>query len=131
MQGKRRKYDHRPFIKSLPLFVTTWKNWWTGLQPNSRREGDTSWPLARVLPEDCDEWMKVNRGGCNGLFMVLMTLSWWLTEVGDGDTAEVFDAIRDVVWVCQTLAEVNKRPKHKLAEAPDVEEHLTKRRRVS
>ncbi|TFK79958.1 hypothetical protein K466DRAFT_442385, partial [Polyporus arcularius HHB13444] len=75
--GRGRKYDKPPRIKSFPAFVGQFQKWWARLQPSERRDPGNPWPLLKTAPEDPASWSDVRRGGCNGLFMVLMCLSWW------------------------------------------------------
>ena len=86
------------------------------------------WPLARIAPADADDWAAVKRGGCNGVFMVVMALSWWLAESkgGDGDLADVFDAVSDVSWVLDMITALATERK---SSPIDSEEHPAKRRR--
>ncbi|KAI0713991.1 hypothetical protein C8Q76DRAFT_601935, partial [Earliella scabrosa] len=105
--ARGRKYDNPPKIKSLPAFIASWRKWWSRLQPAERRSDESVWPLLRNPPADAASWSDVRRGGCNGLFMVLMTLSWWLRALDEGgDTAELRSAVEDVTWVCTTIAPV-------------------------
>ncbi|KAI0686906.1 hypothetical protein C8T65DRAFT_560514, partial [Cerioporus squamosus] len=75
--NRGRKYDKPPKIKSLPSFVTQFRKWWARLQPSDCCDPEELWPLLRNVPEDASRWSDVKRGGCNGLFMVIMCLSWW------------------------------------------------------
>ncbi|TFK79973.1 hypothetical protein K466DRAFT_504691, partial [Polyporus arcularius HHB13444] len=76
--GRARKYDKVPKIKSLEGFTTQLRKWWSRLQPTVRipEDGDI-WALEKTAPADPSKWSDVRRGGCNGIFMVLMCLSWW------------------------------------------------------
>lgn len=78
--------------------------WWVMMQP-SWREGES---LVKTLPEDAD-WGIVNRGGSNGLSVVIMGLSWWVAAIngGDGLDAKLLTAISDVTWVLSQLIAVN------------------------
>ncbi|TFK77556.1 hypothetical protein K466DRAFT_451823, partial [Polyporus arcularius HHB13444] len=75
--SRGRKYDKPPKIKSLPSFVAQFREWWARIQPSERRDPDELWPLLKNVPQDAGKWSDVKRGGCNGVFMVLMCLSWW------------------------------------------------------
>ncbi|OJT07893.1 hypothetical protein TRAPUB_1212 [Trametes pubescens] len=104
--GRGRQYAKPPPVKSLPTFISSWRQWWTRLQPAVRRGDDATWPLPRAAPEHSSAWADIKRGGCNGLFMVLMCLSWWIGCVdsgGDGGMADVREAADDVLWTCMQM----------------------------
>ncbi|EIW58984.1 uncharacterized protein TRAVEDRAFT_94514, partial [Trametes versicolor FP-101664 SS1] len=71
-----RLYEKLPKIKSPKQFSVSWKRWWVSLQP-SLRTNDEAWPLPRSEPVNPSDWDIVARGGCNGLFLVVLTLAWW------------------------------------------------------
>ncbi|TFK80025.1 hypothetical protein K466DRAFT_451785, partial [Polyporus arcularius HHB13444] len=75
--ARGRKYDKPPKIKSLGTFLAQFRQWWARLQPSERRDRDELWPLLKNEPEDTERWSDIRRGGWNGLFMVVMCLSWW------------------------------------------------------
>ncbi|KAI0719858.1 hypothetical protein C8T65DRAFT_568497, partial [Cerioporus squamosus] len=72
---RRRKYDKPPKAKSVSTFVTAFREWWTRLQPRTRRAPESAWPMPRVAPPSLDAWSDLRRGGWNGLFMVIMWLA--------------------------------------------------------
>ncbi len=56
-------------------------------------------------PETAAEWSLIRRGGCNGLFLVIISLAWWVwaaRDAGEG-VAEALEAVSDVSWVCRTM----------------------------
>ncbi|KZT12095.1 uncharacterized protein LAESUDRAFT_613440, partial [Laetiporus sulphureus 93-53] len=53
-----------------------WKGWWYNLQP-AVHHGDTTWPLKQEAFSSDMDWSALERGGCNGLHLVIITLSWW------------------------------------------------------
>ncbi|KLO06810.1 hypothetical protein SCHPADRAFT_802279, partial [Schizopora paradoxa] len=62
-------------------FASQVRAWWTSLMPSWRLPSDgettvTDWPLQRKVPEG-EEWVKVRKTGQNGIFLVLLALSWW------------------------------------------------------
>ncbi|KAI0698856.1 hypothetical protein C8Q76DRAFT_580800, partial [Earliella scabrosa] len=102
--NRGRHYDKPPKIKSLSVYVGSWRKWWARLQPDCRRTNESVWPLERTVPTDATEWSRIRRGGCNGVFMAIMCLSWWFQALEDGaDVAELRSAVEDVTWVCATL----------------------------
>ncbi len=102
--SRGRNYEKPPKIKSLPAFVSAFRQWWARLQPPTRREEGAVWPLLRNAPADAAAWSALRRGGCNGIFMVLMCLSWWFASLSEGDdTSELQLAVEDVTWACTTM----------------------------
>ncbi|TFK80100.1 hypothetical protein K466DRAFT_504480, partial [Polyporus arcularius HHB13444] len=100
-----RKYEKPPKVNSIPTFVNAFRKWWMRLQPSTRRAPESAWPMPRVAPPSLDAWSDVRRGGSNGLFMVVMCLAWWTTALGgDADTADIKEAVGDVVWACEQMA---------------------------
>jgi hypothetical protein len=76
--------------------------WWAKMQP-SWREGEL---LVKLLPEDVD-WEPVNRGGSNGLSIVVMALSWWVAAInGNRLDGKLRTAISDMTWVLSELTAV-------------------------
>lgn len=107
----RRKYEKPPPLTDLRLFGASWKAWWQGLQPDWRQ---ASWPPSQVqVAETQDEWEGLDKGGRNGIFVVVLTLSWWWSSAVDAGTSmdEVKVAVEDVRWVMGVMAKVlGKRP---------------------
>ncbi|KAI0757900.1 hypothetical protein BC629DRAFT_1263906, partial [Irpex lacteus] len=70
-----RKYEKTPEIDDAAQYGEAWKSWWQQLQPEWR---GTTWPPSQVLAaEPSSDWATLNRGGCNGVFMVVLSLGWW------------------------------------------------------
>jgi hypothetical protein len=91
--GRGKKLSVVPIIK-VTEFAVEWKQWWDVLQP--------SWRVGRSEPPANADWKVLQRGGSNGIFIVLMCLSWWGNAVTSPEHREVFDAaVEDVVWVLQ------------------------------
>ncbi|OJT12277.1 hypothetical protein TRAPUB_11176 [Trametes pubescens] len=100
-----RDYEKLPKIKSVEQYTTTWKQWWTALQPRSRMSDSDVWPMPRVEPTDTPSWELLRRGGCNGFFLVVISLAWWVSAVllsGEG-LEEAMVAVEDVSWVCSAI----------------------------
>lgn len=100
-----RDYEKLPKIRSAAQFAVGWKSWWISLQPPSRLAHGETWPIARVEPSNAEEWDTVHRGGCNGFFLLILTLAWWLSAVQreEGSLEDVLSAVEDVSWVCRTM----------------------------
>ncbi|EIW58928.1 uncharacterized protein TRAVEDRAFT_123156, partial [Trametes versicolor FP-101664 SS1] len=99
-------YEKLPKIKSPSQFSVAWRKWWISLQPSSRTKGDvTLWPLPQNEPVDATEWGSVARGGCNGFFLVVLTLAWWMWAAlnENTSTSTIVEALEDVSWVCEVI----------------------------
>ncbi|OJT07901.1 hypothetical protein TRAPUB_1204, partial [Trametes pubescens] len=100
-----RDYEKLPKVKSVQQYATTWKQWWAELQPESRTSESDTWPMPRVEPIDPLDWDLLQRGGCNGFFLVVISLAWWVSAAllsGEG-LEEAMHAVEDVSWVCRTI----------------------------
>src|SRR5882757_275973 len=87
-----------PAIEAPSEFGAMWKQWWARMQPSWR--GCES--LVRVVPADAD-WEPILRRGSNGLFLVIMALSWWINSTKGDLDMELRGAIEDVKWVFSEL----------------------------
>jgi hypothetical protein len=57
------------------------------------------------VPDD-ENWEGLRKGGINGLFLVVMCLSWWApTATSKKDKADFISAKDDVMWVFQQISE--------------------------
>jgi hypothetical protein len=82
-------------------FAAVWRTWWESLQPNWRPQ--ECWPPSRDTPPD-EDWSVLRRGGINGLFVVLMCLSWWAQKLRSAKEQLAFkEAMSDVAWVIQQV----------------------------
>lgn len=98
-----RSYEKLPKLKSVSQFAAAWRKWWIYMQPACHVSDGTPWPLPCIEPVDPTDWEVVSRGGCNGYFLVVLTLAWWLWAVRNEASLEddILAAIADVTWVCQ------------------------------
>ena len=115
-----RSYDNLPEVDPV-TFAPAWQAWWVSVQPACRRPTDGTWPALRVLPDSKSDWDTVWRGGPCGLFLVIITLAWWLSaaaEVG-GTLKDVYDAIEDVIWVLNSAGDMLG-----LKRCSDADEHV-------
>ena len=65
-----------------------------------------------LLKEVNGDWLNIRKGGSNGVFIVILTLAWWLhasNGVVDADP-EFARALEDVSWVLDHLISPSKRP---------------------
>lgn len=98
-----------PKVKVIE-FGTEWNSWWRAMQP-AWRLGDNRLSLGRNTPST-EDWDALARGGSNGLFLVIMALSWWFKGFAPGNpTAEFWTAVNDVTWVLEGVTSVlSSRP---------------------
>lgn len=83
-------------IKSIQTYEDKWVKWWTEAQPKWRNT--RNWPF----PQDdvgTGDWDDLFLGGKDGLYIVVMSLSWWAHARDPVVDSKVEDAISDVCWV--------------------------------
>jgi hypothetical protein len=104
----------------LLVFKNSWKKWWVHLQPAERKvEGSEFADLVRDGLDDID-WTELSKGGSNGFFSIIISLSWWLKAVindsgDDGELSEVESIMEDVSWVLDQIIR-STQPKRIIAE---------------
>ena len=105
-----------------------WRLWWVKMQP-AWRGGES---LVKTLPAE-EDWEPITHGGANGLFMVILALSWWVSAIGPDShhPLELSVAINDAMWVLSEIikvlsAKVEIGKKHALEETNQQEGKLKK-----
>jgi len=75
--------------------------WWITIQPTTRK----AWPPTyEPLPEDFS-FEYFNRGGPNGVFIMILCLSWWANALTPSmDTKKFQLVVHDVHWVLEQIA---------------------------
>ena len=76
-------------------------NWWLTIQPTTRKQ----WPPVHdPLPEDFS-LDYFNRGGPNGVFLVILCLGWWANALDvDKNVTDYTIVLNDVRWVLEQIA---------------------------
>ena len=76
-------------------------NWWRTIQPTTRK----AWPPSyEPLPEDFS-FDYFNRAGPNGVFLIILCLSWWANALtADVDHVNFRLVVHDVRWVLNQIA---------------------------
>lgn len=98
--SKNKKLSYIPPFK-VSEFAVRWRVWWESLQPVWRDNED--WPPHRDVPED-EDWLQLRKGGPNGLFHVIISLTWWAAQCHTKkDRLAYTSAQEDVVWVLQLV----------------------------
>jgi hypothetical protein len=94
--------DRIPFVSDVASYRNSWILWWTSCQPAWRRS--KGWPLPRE-DEGTTNWVKVGIRGQNGLFLVVMSTTWWAYSIKSEEEWREFDeAVEDVEWVIGQVA---------------------------
>ena len=75
--------------------------WWLTIQPTTRKQ----WPPTYgALPPDFS-FDYFNRGGPNGVFLMILCLGWWANALtANSDTTTYMLVVNDVSWVLTQLA---------------------------
>lgn len=60
-----------------------------------------SWPFAQE--EDAGDWGDLPNGGKDGLFLVVLSLGWWIDVRDPSEESKVDDTVEDVTWVIDNL----------------------------
>ena len=89
-----------PVIEDPDAYGEKWVLWWKKIQP-SWRDLD-NWP---GQPDDVDgnDWGCLLNGGKDGLFVVIVSLGWWILAQDPADNSTLLTAIKDVDWVINGL----------------------------
>lgn len=62
-----------------------------------------AWPPPRDLPDDTN-WLSLTHSGTNGVFLIMMALSWWAHYALSPALIVEFDnMVEDVNWVFMTI----------------------------
>lgn len=103
-----RKLNAPPDIKDEQDFAARWQVWWKDLQP-SWRVSSADGALRR---DGNGPWDSLAVPGNNGMFLVLITLSWWRTIAlaSRATLAQCDECTRDVLWVLQKMAAAHPTP---------------------
>ncbi|TFY76110.1 hypothetical protein EWM64_g7902 [Hericium alpestre] len=105
-QKRARKFDCIPVIDSIESYGCAVIGWYESMQPNFRRgPGFHMWREG-----DASDFDTLNASGVNGIFILIMTVAWWLYSVNNLDTstdaerrtilhAEVMEFVEDISWM--------------------------------
>jgi hypothetical protein len=89
-------------IDDIKVFSRSWWTWWEGLQPEWRIAAGR--PFSQKVPLGEVSWESLFKSGCNGFFIVVLTISWWLTAVkGNLDDEDFSQAFSDVLWTTDCI----------------------------
>jgi len=80
-------------------FGTAVLEWWLTIQPTSRK----AWPPVYDDPPLSFDYF--NRGGPNGVFLMILCLGWWANALDETMDFTSFDlVVSDVCWVLEQIA---------------------------
>ena len=103
---RKRILARPPAIPQIELYAAQWQDWWSRMQPDWRRGPDG------LLRDRDGPWDKLAVPGQNGMFIVLVSLSWWRAiALESGLTLETCDeCTQDVRWVLRKIAAASPTP---------------------
>jgi len=92
---------HEPVVVIPDNYGSHFTAWWNNIQPQWRLQPDGSYSTA--CPAD-ENWSALRKGGSSGLYLVVVSLSWWIAAVtqSGGDSA-VWILVDDFIWVLQQI----------------------------
>lgn len=93
--------DRIPHVSDVDVYYKQWIAWWTACQPSWQQ--NHGWPLPR---DQCNgiKWGKLAARGQNGLFVVIMSTTWWAASLKSADDRRLFDeAVDDIRWVIEQI----------------------------
>ena len=92
-----------PVVSNAAAYAERWKLWWIECQPSAR--GTASWPLLRE-PLSVTQWGRLMNGGKHGIFLFVMSLSWWARSLELAPSSPDLTAvIGDLDWVLHQLTD--------------------------
>ena len=103
MKARLYTADRIPHVSDTEAYCKQWIEWWKACQPPWRKT--QGWPFSRE-GHDKAEWGKLAARSKNGLFMVIMSTTWWAASLKPADNRRSFDeAVDDVRWVIERMLE--------------------------
>ena len=82
-------------------FGTQVVKWWCTIQPTTRK----SWPPTYGPTRGDFSFDYFNRGGPNGVFLMILCLLWWANALSPGmDYTDFQLVVHDVHWVLEQIA---------------------------
>ena len=107
---KARRYDnnHIPCLTDVEAYRKSWVRWWMACQPSWRQ--DKEWPLPKERVEGAT-WGKLSARGRNGLFLVVMSTTWWASSLKSIEQRDFFEvAVDDIRWVMEEQLQLPPTP---------------------
>jgi len=108
MKGRSFTSDRLPYVHNTSVYGRAWIAWWTACQPRWRQ--GKGWPLPKEQGTETN-WGKLAARGQNGIFIVVMSTTWWAASLKPTDHRGTFDeAVDDIRWVIDQILESNPAP---------------------
>jgi hypothetical protein len=83
------------------VYSNTWFAWWRACQPPWRQSQE--WPFQKEAP-DTAKWGKLAARGQNGMFLVIMSTTWWALSLKSANDQRIFgEAVDDIHWVVKQV----------------------------
>ena len=103
--------EHIPHVPDVDTYHKRWLAWWKVCQPAWRKTN--GWPFSK---EETDVgWGKLKARGQNGIFIVVMSTTWWASSIESPEDRRAFEeAVDDLRWVLEQLLRL-----HSTSNAPD------------
>jgi hypothetical protein len=93
-----------PQISNLAAYSESWKHWWATLQPSERRDGESS--NLKKVALGINSWAELRKGGINGFYSIISSLSWWLQAIDDSQQLQDFiQTLGDVSWALEQMVD--------------------------
>jgi hypothetical protein len=113
-------------MASVAEFLTSWWAWWANLQPTWRDLHGQN--LSKDLPPDGEQWLKISKAGCNGIFLIVLLLGCWIRTEEKAEGTTYLNALRDLEWVITQLIRSLKLQK-RMAESSDSDSERSSKKR--
>jgi hypothetical protein len=115
-----------PKIIDLAGFIGNWRKWWVHLQPESREKRK----LRRIV-QPGEAWEELRKGGVNGVFNVVVSLSWWSAVSQTATQQKAFhEMVEDVSWVLdEMIRTVDHASKKRASDDSGLDDAAKKRKR--
>ena len=99
---RRKKKDAVPLIHP-GQYGNRFIGWWENLQPSWRKNDlDTCFPLSRDVPNG-ETWQSLRKGGTAGVYVVIVSLSWWVKAQSLDRDVNAWSVVDDLLWVIQQM----------------------------
>ena len=101
LKGRKHSKNAMPVIDDICGYRDNWIDWWTASQPKWRSTG--SWPFP-MDDENNESWDDFPARGQNGIFLVIMAISWWARAVeSTKDFMQFEEVVDNIHWVIRQL----------------------------
>ncbi|KAJ7049308.1 hypothetical protein C8F01DRAFT_959845, partial [Mycena amicta] len=90
-------HDGIRFSQEIETFVTTFRSWWSEMQPEWRMR-DVNGKFEREAAAG-RSWETLGSPGKDGMILVIAALSWWGREEGKSRSPAWVECAEDVLWV--------------------------------